>query len=147
MHAFSNSINNNLEGDATVADRLPISSEHHLFYGLADGLVLIRLVQKLDADAIFEGAVNKNDKNGQMDIFKVEANINLALNALKGKIKMTGINAAGFLELRPTTILSVLTQTCKLLAVKNIDLKHCNEIWRLKEGDEEVADVMKLKPE
>jgi len=147
VHAFSNSINNNLEGDETVAERIPICSEHHLFYGMSDGLILIRLAQKLDADSIFEGAVNKNDKNGQMDIFKVEANINLALNALKGKIKMTGINAAGFLELRPTTILSVLTQTCKLLAIKDIDLKHCNEIWRLKEGDEEVADVLKLKPE
>lgn len=146
MHAFSNSINNNLEGDESVAERLPISSEHELFYGMSDGLLLIRLIQKLDPEAIFDGAVNKY-VNGQMSIFKIEANINLALNALKGKIKMMGINASGFLELKPTPILSVLTQTCKLLAVKTINLKECNEIWRLKEGDEELADVLKLKPE
>ena len=146
VHAFSNSINNNLEGDESVAERLPLASEHELFYGMSDGLLLIRLIQKLDPEAIFEGAVNKY-VNGQMSIFKIEANINLALNALKGKIKMMGINASGFLELKPTPILSVLTQTCKLLSIKSINLKDCNEIWRLKEGDEELKDVLKLKAE
>jgi len=64
VHAFSNSINNYLEGEETVAERLPIDSQHKLFYGMSDGLVLIRLIQKLDGVAISEGAVNKNDKNG-----------------------------------------------------------------------------------
>jgi len=59
VHSFSNSINNLLEGDESVAERLPITSEHELFYGMSDGLLLIRLIQKLDSEAIFEGAVNK----------------------------------------------------------------------------------------
>lgn len=113
---------------------------------MSDGLLLIKLIQKLDPEAIFEKAVNKYVK-GEMNIFKIQGNVNLALNALKGKIKMSGINDTGFLELKPTPILSVLTQVCKLLAIKSINLNECNEIWRLKEGDETLQDVLKLKPE
>jgi len=37
---------------------------------MSDGLLLIKLIQKLDPEAIFEKAVNKYVK-GEMNIFKI----------------------------------------------------------------------------
>lgn len=79
-----------------------------------DGIILIKLLNKIDENAVDMRVVNKY-VNGDMNIFKLKGNINTAITACKGIIKCIGVNETGFLEKNPSTILSVLTQLVKKL--------------------------------
>jgi len=96
-----------LDNDEFVGERFPINPESDdLWHVLADGMVLIRLLNTIDKDAIDMRAVNKG-KNGNCNIFEVRQNINLGLTAAKGKIKLIGVNDAVFLEKKPHMLLGV----------------------------------------
>jgi len=73
--------------------------------------------------------VNKYKEN--MNIFEVKQNIIQALTSAKGIIRLVGINDDAFLEKNKLLILSVLTQLMKVIAVKEIDLRNCEELYRL----------------
>ena len=96
-----------LDSDEFVGERFPINPESDdLWHVMADGMVLIRLLNTIDKDAIDMRAVNKG-KNGNCNIFEVRQNINLGLTAAKGKIKLIGVNDAVFLEKKPHMLLGV----------------------------------------
>jgi len=89
-----------------------------------DGIILIKLLNKIDENAVDMRVVNKY-VNGEMNIFKLKGNINTAITACKGIIKCVGVNETAFLDKNPTIILSVLTQLVKKLTSKNINLMAC----------------------
>jgi len=122
-------INKTLEGDEHVGERLPMEVDSDdLFHVFADGLVLIKLLLVIDPEIIDIRAVNTG-KN--LNIYKVRENINLALTACKGIIKVIGIHDDHLLEKKAHLVLALLTQLIKLLAQKSISLKDCPEIMRL----------------
>ena len=88
----------------------------------------------------------KNNKI--MDVFTIQNNINLAINASKQLgIKAIGVSAKHFVDKVPHLVLTIMWQLLRLAASGSIDLKHCNEIFNLKEEGEEDAAFLKLKPE
>ena len=83
-----------------------------------------------------------------LNVYQVKENLNLALNACKGVgLRIPGINPQAFIEKKPHLILAVLWQVIRLYLTQAIDLKHCPEIMRLAEENEELTDLMKLTPE
>lgn len=138
-------VNKTLEGDELLSDRLPMNADSDdLFHVMSDGMVLLRLLNAIDKELIDMRAVNKGNNLG---IFKVKENLNMALTACKGRIKVVGINDTHFLEKKPHLILAVLTQLVKLIAHKTISLQDCPEIMRLAEEGEELSDLLILAPE
>lgn len=99
--------NNVLDNDEYVGERFPINPESDdLWHVMADGMVLIRMLNVIDPDSVDMRTVNKG-KNGVCNIFEVRQNINLGLTAAKGKIKLIGVDATVFLEKKPHMLLGV----------------------------------------
>lgn len=139
--------NNVLDNDEFVGERFPINPESDdLWHVMADGLVLIRMLNVIDPDAVDMRTVNKG-KNGVCNIFEVRQNINLGLTAAKGKIKLIGVDATVFLERKPHMLLGVCWQVARLVATNKIALKDCPEIYRLLKDGEELSDLMKCPAE
>jgi plastin-1 len=137
--------NKYLEDDEYVKDRFPMVAESDdLFHVMADGLVLIRLLNEIEKDSIDMRTVNLGSNLG---IFKVRENINLGLTAAKGKIKLVGIDATAFLDKKPHLILAVCWQIARNLQTAKIQLKDCPEIMRLAKDGEELNDLLKVPPE
>jgi plastin-1 len=137
--------NKYLEDDEYVKDRFPMVAESDdLFHVMEDGLVLIRLLNEIEKDSIDMRTVNLGSNLG---IFKVRENINLALTAAKGKIKLVGIDATAFLDKKPHLILAVCWQIARNLQTAHIQLKDCPEIMRLAKDGEELSDLLKVPPE
>lgn len=106
---FTKLINENLKGDELLADVLPINPESDdLFHVMEDGIILCRLINKIQENCIDFRAVNtKKNPN----IYMVKENLNLALNAAKGiGIRIPGITSLAFIEKKPHLILAVLWQ-------------------------------------
>ena len=139
--------NNVLDGDEWVGERFPINPESDdLWHVMADGLVFIRILCIIDKEAVDMRAVNKG-KNGVCNIFETRQNIQLGLAAAKGKIKMIGVDASVFLEKKPHMLLGLCWQVARLVATQKIDLKDCQELYRLLKDGEELSDLMKLPAE
>jgi plastin-1 len=137
--------NKYLEDDEYVKDRFPMVAESDdLFHVMADGMVLIRLINEIEKDSIDMRTVNIGSNLG---IFKVRENINLALTAAKGMIKLIGIDATAFLDKKPHLILAVCWQIARKLQTAKIQLKDCPEIMRLAKDGEELNDLLKVPPE
>lgn len=62
-------------------------------------------------------------------------------------IKIIGVDAQSFLDKTPNLVLAVIWQIVRLLATQTINLKDCNEIFRLLKDGEELGDLLKLPPE
>jgi len=60
-------------------------------------------------------------------------------------IKVIGVDTQTFLDKTSYLMLGVLWQLTNLLAMKDISLGDCPEIYRLLKADEELADLQKLK--
>lgn len=96
-----------MEGDEYVKDRFPLDPESdELWHVMSDGMVLIRVLNIIDHDAVDMRTVNKG-RNGNLNIFEVRQNIVLGLTAAKGKIKLIGVDASVFLEKKPHMLLGV----------------------------------------
>jgi len=148
VSAMTYLINSKLEDDEDpeVRKRLPIDPESEdLFFNMADGLLLIKLLNLIDEDAVDMRTINKYTPN--MNAVAIKINIQQALTAAKGYIKLVGVNDTAFTNINKGLILAVMTQMAKLLVTKSIDLKNCAELYRLKYEDEEIEDFNKLKPE
>lgn len=142
---FSRMINKELKDDELLKDRLPMNVDSEdLFHIMSDGLVLIRLLNRIEKDLIDMRTVNKGSN---LNIYKIRENLNLGLTACSGLIKLVGIDATAFLEKKPYLVLAVLAQLIRLIASENISLKDCPEIMRLAETNEELSDLLKLSPE
>lgn len=141
-------INSKLEEDEDpeVSKRLPINPDSEdIFFNMADGLLLIKLLNLVDENAVDMRTINKYTNN--MNAVAIKINVNQALTAAKGFLKLVGVNDTAFTNQNKGIILGVLIQLARLLAVKDIDLAHCAELYRLKYEDEEMEDFNKLKPE
>jgi len=74
--------------------------------------------------------------------------INLSLSSIKSLgVKVISIDAELILKSTPHLILGLLWQIVKILMIKDIDLNKVPEILRLKEGEEEMDDLVKLDAE
>lgn len=103
---YARMINKELKDDEYLQDRLPMNVDSDdLFHIMSDGLVLIRLLNLVEKDLVDMRAVNKG---ANLNIYKVRENLNLALTACSGIIKIVGIDATAFLEKKPHLILAVL---------------------------------------
>jgi len=82
------------------------------------------------------------------DVFKVKELINLALSSIKSLgVKVGSIDSENIIRATPHLILGILWQLVKILLIKDIDLNKVPEILRLKEGEEEMDDLIKLDAE
>lgn len=142
---FSRTINKLFKDDEDLKDRLPIDPESDdLFHVMSDGIVLIKLLNKVEEGRVDWRTVNKGSS---LNIYKVRENLQLAITACQGMIKLIGIGADSFLEKTPHLVLGVLSQVCRLISTKSIQLKEVPEIMRLAKEGEELADLNKLPPE
>jgi plastin-1 len=136
-----------LAKDEYVGDRFPIDPESDdLWHVMYDGMVLIRALCAVDKDAVDMRTVNMG-KKGIVNTFETHQNIDLGIAAAKGKIKLVGIDAGAFLEKKPHLLLGVCFQLARMLALNNIQLKNCPELFRLLEEGETLDDLLKLPPE
>lgn len=150
-HEERNSIallfNHLLEGDEYVGDRFPLNPESDdLFHAFSDGMVMIRVLNKIDPELVDMRAVNRG-KNGVCNIFETRQNIELALTSSRGLIKSVGVNVSTFLEKTPYMLLSITWQLARSVQTKKIEIKNCPEIYRLLKDGEDIKDLMKLPPE
>jgi hypothetical protein len=111
---------------------------------MSNGQILIKLLRLADEECIDLRTVNKYPNK---NIFETKQNLIQALTSAKGLIKLVGINDNAFTEKNPYLILSVLTQLMRVISVKSIDLRNCEELYRLLLPGESIEDLMKLKPE
>lgn len=145
VSTFSRSINNELKDDALVKERLPIDPDSaDLFDSCSDGIIGLHLLHKLDPDRIDMRTINRGSN---LNIYKVRENLDQFFAACQGLIRIIGIDAQSFLDKTPNLMLAVIWQIVRLLATQAINLKDCNEIFRLLKDGEELADLMKLPPE
>lgn len=142
---FSRTINKLFKEDPDLADRLPIDPESDdLFHVMSDGLVLIKLLNQVEEGRVDMRTVNKG---ASLSIFKIRENLQQALTACSGMIKLVGVGADSFLDKVPHIILSVCYQVCRLIQTKSVTLKDVPEIMRLAKEGEELADLNKLPAE
>lgn len=142
---FSRTINKLFKDDPDLADRLPIDPESDdLFHAMSDGLILIKLLNEVEEGRVDMRTVNKG---ASLSIFKIRENLQQALTACAGMIKLVGIGADSFLDKVPHLILGVCYQTCRLIQTKTVTLKDVPEIMRLAKEGEELADLNKLAVE
>ena len=146
---MSRMINNKLskDTDELVTKRLPLNpTSEDVFYQMADGHFFIKLLNLVDPDAVDLRTINQYGPS--MNKFAIVTNINQAITAAKGHIKMVGVTDHAFTDRNEHIILGVLTQLSLMIAfVKLLELRSCPEILLLKYEDEEVSDFLKLKPE
>lgn len=110
---FSRTINKLFKDDPDLADRLPIDPESDdLFHAMSDGLILIKLLNEVEEGRVDMRTVNKGSG---LNIFKIRENLQQALTACAGMIKLVGIGADSFLDKVPHLILGVCYQTCRLI--------------------------------
>lgn len=142
---IARTINRTCKEDPLLAERLPINPDNEdLFHACSDGMVLIHMLNHIDADNIDMRTVNKGSN---LNIFKVRENLDQAFAVMKTLIKVTGIDTQTFLDKTSYLMLGVLWQLVRLLAMKAIDLNDCPEIYRLLKEGEELSDLQKLKSE
>lgn len=142
---FCRTINKTLKDDEELKDRLPADPESEdLFHIMSDGIVLIKLINTIEPGRIDMRTVNKGKS---LNIYKIRENLNLAITACSGMIKLIGIGADTFLEKTPHMVLAVLWQVVRLISTKAVSLKDVPEIMRLANENEELADLLKLPAE
>lgn len=142
---FSRTINKLFKDDADLSDRLPIDPDSDdLFHVMSDGLVLIKLLNQVEEGRVDMRTVNRGSS---LNIYKIRENLQQALTACSGMIKLVGIGADSFLDKTPHLILAVLWQVCRLIQTKAVSLKDVPEIMRLAKDGEELADLNKLPAE
>jgi hypothetical protein len=145
VSTFARAITKELADIPEIAERLPINPDNaDLFDACADGILGLHLLNKIEEDRIDFRVVNKG---ANLNIYKVRENLDMFFAGCRGLIKIIGIDAQSFLDKTPNLMLAVIWQIVRLIAVAAINLKDCNEIFRLLKDGEELADLMKLPPE
>lgn len=144
--AFSEHINHCLSGDPDLARLLPLdSSSMDLFDKSSDGLLMCKLINLAQYDAIDERAMNKA---ANMNVYKMTENQNLALNAAKSiGCQIINIGAQDLIEGRPHLVLGLVWQVIKIQLLGQIGLRNVPELVLLLDEDETLADFLKLHPE
>ena len=146
--AYVKVINNALADDDVCKKYLPIDPESNdIFERLKDGVILCKLINKIQEGTIDERVINTKEK---MNVFQQVENINLALSASKSLgLSVVGLNKDVFLnaEKNPSMVLGLMWQLAKQVLLQNITLKNFPELVRLLNPGEELSDLLKLSPE
>eukprot|EP00633_Aureoumbra_lagunensis_P001983 CAMPEP_0197286376 /NCGR_PEP_ID=MMETSP0890-20130614/1799_1 /TAXON_ID=44058 ORGANISM="Aureoumbra lagunensis, Strain CCMP1510" /NCGR_SAMPLE_ID=MMETSP0890 /ASSEMBLY_ACC=CAM_ASM_000533 /LENGTH=789 /DNA_ID=CAMNT_0042754655 /DNA_START=78 /DNA_END=2447 /DNA_ORIENTATION=- len=147
MMAFTEVVNSRLGDEPKLNAYLPVANiegSTALFEACADGVILCRLINLVDPDAVDDRAVNYT----KLSKFKMIENANLAINAAKDiGCRVTNIGAHDVLDARPHLILGLLWQIIRLLLTQKISLREIPEMARLLEGDETLVQLLALPPE
>jgi len=144
--AMINHINRKLGHDSELAYLLPISTDEvtQLFSASTDGVLLCKLMNLAQPDAVDERAINVHPKNK----FHVTENLNLAINAAKGNgLKVVNIGAADLMEAKPHLVLGLIWQMVKMTLLANINLKANPNLIQLLQPGESLETLLKLPPE
>jgi hypothetical protein len=143
---YVNFINASLGGDPDLQDILPLNpNDDSFFKSLSNGLLLCKAVNLAQTDTIDERVISKGKK---LNTFSASENITLALNSAKS-IGLSTVNI-GNIDIRDGTkhiCLGLTWQVIRMALVKDIQLSHCPELFRLLNDGEELADLLKLSPE
>lgn len=145
--AFSEHINMCLSEDPHLKGRLlPLdSSSMDLFEKSHDGIMLCKLINLAQYDAIDERAMNLGTT---LNVYQKTENQNLALNAAKAiGCQVINIGAQDLIEGRPILILGLVWQIIKIQLLSQISLRNVPELVLLLQPDESMADFLKLHPE
>lgn len=135
--AFAEVVNSRLDAGINPSDA-------SLFAACSDGVLLCKLINLVDKDAVDERAINTK----KLSKFKIIENNNLAINAAKDiGCRITNIGAHDVMEARPHLILGLLWQIIRLLLTQKISLQEVPEMARLLEGDETLVQLLALPPE
>jgi len=87
---IARTINRTCKNDELLQERLPINPDNEdLFHACSDGMVLIHMLNHIEADSIDMRTVNKGSN---LNIFKVRENLDQAFSVLKTCIKVTGVD-------------------------------------------------------
>ncbi len=139
-------INDQFKDDEEMQLIVPINEDSDdIFSALQDGLLMCKLINMAQTDAIDMRAVNKK-KN--LNIYQIKENLNVVISSSKAiGCVIPGIKADCFLEKKPHLILSIMGQVIKMIVTNKINLKDCPEIMQLAQEGEELKDLTKLPPE
>jgi len=149
--AFSDHLNNVLGDVPQIQYMMPIDSSdpEDLFRKCGDGVLLALFINCIAPDTIDTRVLNLPKKNKKMTIFKINENLNLAINACKGiGIKVLNIGGGDIREVKnPSLILGLMWQMVKMHLLSDINLKDHPELMRLLEEGETLQDLLGLSPE
>ena len=142
--AFADFINTKLGAEPQLAYLLPIREMSELFSVVADGVLLCRLINLAEAEAIDARVVNLNPRNK----FHITENLNLAINAAKAiGLKVVNIGSGDIEEGRPHLVLGLIWQIVKMTLLANINLKDNPNLIRLLMPGETLEALLKLPAE
>jgi len=114
-------INEILTGDDDLTEKLPISPyDDDLFDKLDDGILLCKLLMKIDENIIDSRAINRM-KN--MNEYQINENFMMGLTAAKCLgIELSGINSEDFINKNHKNILEVIWKIICMWISKSINL-------------------------
>ncbi len=118
---YSLLINEILTGDDDLTEKLPISPyDDDLFDKLDDGILLCKLLMKIDENIIDSRAINRM-KN--MNEYQINENFMMGLTAAKCLgIELSGINSEDFINKNHKNILEVIWKIICMWISKSINL-------------------------
>jgi len=149
--AFADHLNNVLGDVAKLQYLLPLDGTNpdELFRKFGDGVLLSYFINCIKPDTIDTRVLNLPKKNKKLTIFKINENLNLAINACKGiGVRVMNIGGGDIREPKnPSLILGLLWQMVKMHLLSDINLKDHPELMRLLEEGETLQDFMALSPE
>jgi len=149
VSAFADHLNNVLGSDPKLAYLMPLDPDSDdLFAKCGDGVILSKFVNLIQPYTIDERAINFPKKK-PLSIFKVNENLNLALNACRAVgVRVVNIGAGDMREVsNPSLVLGLMWQMVRMHLMADINLKAHPELIRLLEANETLEDLLKLTPE
>lgn len=143
--AFTEHINNCLNGDPDLT-QLPLRpNSNDLFSSVMTGILLCKLINQAVPDTIDLRAVNKK---ANLNVYQKTENHNLCINAAKAiGCSVVNIGPQDLLEGKPILVLGLVWQIVKIQLTSTINLKHHPELVRLLLEGESLEEFMKLPPD
>lgn len=144
--AFTEHINNCLQGDKDLS-MLPMDCmSDALFASVQDGILLCKLINLAVPDTIDMRAVNTKGK--KLNVYQKTENHNLSINAAKSiGCKVVNIGPQDLLNGKPILVLGLVWQIVKIQLTCTINLKSHPELVRLLLPDESLEEFMNLPPD
>ncbi|TIB64924.1 hypothetical protein E3P77_02933 [Wallemia ichthyophaga] len=147
---FTRHINQVLDGDADVKDKLPLPTDNfQLFDETRDGLILSKLINDAVPDTIDERVLNKpKTRTPTLNAFQATENNNIVIQSAKAiGCQVVNIGSQDLVEGREILILGLIWQIIRKGLLSRIDIKNHPELYRLLEQDEQLEDFLRLPPD
>ncbi|KAJ1412003.1 calponin homology domain-containing protein, partial [Ochromonadaceae sp. CCMP2298] len=132
--------------DPLLARHLPLEADKmDLFEKSADGLIMCKLINLAQFDAIDLRAVNIKEK---LNVYEKTENQNLVLNAARAiGCQVINIGSGDLIAGKPILVLGLVWQIIKIQLMSQISLRNVPELVLLLKEDETMSDFLKLHPE